>query len=146
MGARLLEERERACDEEVLEMGSEPQVYAESILKACEFCGGSSAGVRIGSNGRRSQETDCADHVRARGREIGSWQKLLLLTICSTAVAVPDVMGLVNSPPRILRQLQEADGPAVQPLRWPQLSRVAPETIWFNSSCLTGSSRQGPKH
>ncbi len=62
MGARLLEERERACDEEVLEMGSEPQVYAESILNAA-----------------------------------------------------PVVLGLVNRPPRILRQLQQADGPAVQP-------------------------------
>ena len=38
ISARLMEERERACDEEVLELGSEPQVYAESILKTCEFC------------------------------------------------------------------------------------------------------------
>jgi hypothetical protein len=30
--SRLLEERERACDEEVLLLGSEPQVYAEGIL------------------------------------------------------------------------------------------------------------------
>ena len=41
LGARLVEERERACDEEVLELGSERQVYAESILKVCEFCVGS---------------------------------------------------------------------------------------------------------
>ena len=38
ISARLMEERERACDEGVLELGSEPQVYAESILKTCEFC------------------------------------------------------------------------------------------------------------
>jgi beta-lactamase regulating signal transducer with metallopeptidase domain len=38
LGSRLVEERERACDEEVLQLGSEPQVYAESILKTCEFC------------------------------------------------------------------------------------------------------------
>ena len=37
LGARLEEERERACDEEVVRMGGEPQVYAESILKVCEF-------------------------------------------------------------------------------------------------------------
>src|ERR1700689_1464151 len=41
LGARLVEERERACDEEVLELGSDRQVYAESILKICEFCVGS---------------------------------------------------------------------------------------------------------
>src|ERR1019366_6980863 len=35
--ARLIEEREQACDEGVLLLGSEPRVYAESILKVCEF-------------------------------------------------------------------------------------------------------------
>ena len=37
LGVRLVDERERACDEEVLELGSDRQVYAESILKTCEF-------------------------------------------------------------------------------------------------------------
>jgi uncharacterized protein (TIGR03435 family) len=37
LGARLEEERERACDEEVVRLGGEPQVYAESILKVVEF-------------------------------------------------------------------------------------------------------------
>jgi len=34
---RLLNEQERACDEEVLQQGGDPQVYAESILRICEF-------------------------------------------------------------------------------------------------------------
>jgi len=37
LGARLADERERACDEEVLQLGKSAQVYAESILKTCEF-------------------------------------------------------------------------------------------------------------
>src|SRR5437773_11545961 len=41
LGSKLVEERERACDEEVLALGGERQVYAESILKVCEFCVGS---------------------------------------------------------------------------------------------------------
>jgi len=36
MERRLVEERERACDEEVLRLCGQPQVYAESILKVCE--------------------------------------------------------------------------------------------------------------
>src|SRR4029077_8104902 len=36
LGARLIDERERACDEEVLHLGGEPQVYAEGILKVCK--------------------------------------------------------------------------------------------------------------
>jgi bla regulator protein BlaR1 len=38
IGARLVEERERACDEEVLRMGSEPAAYAGGILQVCEYC------------------------------------------------------------------------------------------------------------
>jgi bla regulator protein blaR1 len=34
---RLLDEQERACDEEVLRQGGDPRIYAESILRICEF-------------------------------------------------------------------------------------------------------------
>jgi len=37
IGAKLLEERERACDEEVLSRGSEPRVYAEAIVNVCKL-------------------------------------------------------------------------------------------------------------
>jgi TonB family protein len=36
--SRLLEDRERACDEAVVQLGSEPPTYARSILKVCNFC------------------------------------------------------------------------------------------------------------
>src|SRR5262249_3858094 len=34
---RLLEERERRCDEGVLGMGCDPQVYAQGIVAVCKF-------------------------------------------------------------------------------------------------------------
>jgi beta-lactamase regulating signal transducer with metallopeptidase domain len=37
IGKRMVEERERACDEEVLQLGSEPRVYAEGILNVCKL-------------------------------------------------------------------------------------------------------------
>lgn len=37
LGARLVEERERACDETVLERGANPRGYAQAILKVCQF-------------------------------------------------------------------------------------------------------------
>ena len=37
IGIRLIEERERACDEAVLRMGSDPQDYAEGIVTVCKF-------------------------------------------------------------------------------------------------------------
>ena len=38
IGARLIDERERACDERVLALGRRPSTYAESILKTCQLC------------------------------------------------------------------------------------------------------------
>jgi len=36
-GARLVEERERACDEAVLSLGCEPRDYADAILSVCKL-------------------------------------------------------------------------------------------------------------
>src|SRR5262249_41657265 len=36
IGKQLINERERACDEEVLRLGNEPLVYAEGILNVCK--------------------------------------------------------------------------------------------------------------
>ena len=38
MSAKMNEERERACDEKVIEQNARPEAYAESILKVCAFC------------------------------------------------------------------------------------------------------------
>ena len=38
IGARLVDERERACDEQVLAFGHSPDAYAAGILKTCEVC------------------------------------------------------------------------------------------------------------
>ncbi len=37
IGSRMVEERELACDEEVLRMGCEPADYVEGILRVCRF-------------------------------------------------------------------------------------------------------------
>lgn len=37
LGARLIEERERACDEDVVRLGSDPETYATGILQTCRF-------------------------------------------------------------------------------------------------------------
>ncbi len=38
IGARMIAERERACDERVLAEGHDPHIYAGAILKVCRFC------------------------------------------------------------------------------------------------------------
>jgi bla regulator protein blaR1 len=38
IGSCLIDERERACDEAVVQAGGEARVYAEGILNVCKFC------------------------------------------------------------------------------------------------------------
>ena len=67
LGARLVDERERACDEEVIRLGSEPQVYAESILKTCEFYVESRLACVAGVTGSDLKQADRGDHEPRRG-------------------------------------------------------------------------------
>jgi hypothetical protein len=66
IGARLMEERERACDEEVLRLGSEPHIYAEGIVNVCKLYAESPlvciSGV-TGSNIKKRIEVIMANHI-----------------------------------------------------------------------------------
>jgi uncharacterized protein (TIGR03435 family) len=93
-GARLMEERERACDEEVLRMGSEPAVYAEGILKICELYATSplpcAAGV-TGGNLKKRIEGIMTNRTKPR---LGAGKKLVLAAGGMLAVTVPIVVGI----------------------------------------------------
>jgi len=91
LGARLVDERERACDEEVLESGSDSQVYAECILKICEFCVGSPLPCVSGVTGadlKRRIVRIMSDRV---ARKLDFRRKLLLAAAAILAVAAPIV-------------------------------------------------------
>ena len=95
MGARLLEERERSCDEAVLQIGNEPAQYADAILKACRFCVESPLTCVSGVSGsdlkrRMVQIMNSATIPLSRSR------KMLLATVALAAVAGPIAMGLMN--------------------------------------------------
>lgn len=98
LGARLMEERERACDEEVLLMGSEPAVYAEGILKICELYLESSmpcvSGV-TGANLRKRIEEIMSNRT---GVNLSSAKKAFLAIVGISAVAVPTIIGVMNAP------------------------------------------------
>jgi bla regulator protein blaR1 len=69
IGAHLLRERERACDEAVLNAGTEPRVYAEAILNVCRLFIESPllcvSGV-TGSNLKRRMEAILANYIGQR--------------------------------------------------------------------------------
>ena len=99
VGSRLIDERERACDEEVLQRGSERHLYAESILKICEFCLSSPltcvSGV-TGSDLKKRMAHIMTDHVI---RNLNFPRKLLLWAAACLAIALPIAFGLLNVTP-----------------------------------------------
>jgi bla regulator protein blaR1 len=98
IGTRLVAERELACDEEVLRLGSEPKVYAEGILKICEWYLESPvecvAGVTGSNIGRRVRAI--MTHRGTERMNIG--QKLVLTAAGVAALAVPVITGMLNAP------------------------------------------------
>jgi bla regulator protein blaR1 len=100
MGMRLLNERERACDEAVLESGGDRQVYAESILKICEFCVGFPlpcvSGVTSADLKQRITRI-MSDHLT---RKLDLGRKLLLAAAAVLAVTAPIAAGMLHLTPR----------------------------------------------
>ncbi|MGH9494411.1 MAG: M56 family metallopeptidase [Candidatus Sulfotelmatobacter sp.] len=99
LGARMVDERERACDEEVLELGGERQIYAESILKVCEFCVGSQLACVAGVTGadlKKRMVHIMSEHVV---RKLNFGKKLLLTAVAVAAIAAPVVFGLLHPTP-----------------------------------------------
>ena len=69
VGSRLVTERERACDEEVLHMGADNRSYAEGILKVCNFGLRSPVAFVAGVGGPRADGANRVDsHASERRR------------------------------------------------------------------------------
>lgn len=107
IGAKLVEERERACDEGVLNLGSEPHVYAEAILNVCKLYVESPlvcvAGV-TGANLKRRIQDIMTQRV---GGRLSSARKLLLAGAALLAVIGPVLTGVMVGP-RLRAQSQAA--------------------------------------
>jgi bla regulator protein blaR1 len=93
IGARLVEERERACDEAVVRAGHDGRTYAEGILNVCERYVASALKCAAGISGadlkRRVIEV-------ARSRvmsKLAIQKKILLGTFAFCTLAVPIIFG-----------------------------------------------------
>jgi len=107
LGTRLVEEREVACDEEVLELGSERQVYAESILKICEFCVGSPLACVSGVTGADLKKRIVRIMTYGAARKLNFSKKLFIGAAGLVAIAAPVVFSLAHAAPRE-RQSQDS--------------------------------------
>jgi bla regulator protein BlaR1 len=96
LGARLVDERERACDQDVLRAGAEPDDYAEGILRTVRSYVESPlvcvAGV-TGSDLKRRIEDIMQNRT---GVSLPTWQRGLLAAAGVTALAVPIAIGTLS--------------------------------------------------
>lgn len=99
LGARLLDERERACDEQVLESGSQRSVYAESILKVCEFCVEAPLPCVSGVTGADLKKRMVHIMSENVARKLNFVKKLLLSSAAIVAIALPVGFGLMHATP-----------------------------------------------
>lgn len=95
IGARLVSERERSCDEDVVRLGNQPEVYAQAILNVCKLYAESPLACVSGVTGadiRRRIEVIMSSQVIA-GLSLG--KKALLACAGVVAVAGPVTTGVL---------------------------------------------------
>ncbi len=98
LGARMVEERERACDEEVIRQGTQPEVYAESILNVCRLYLRSETAFVAGVADADLKQR--IERIMSRGvaRNLSVGRKLLLAVAGVAAIAVPIAIGMIDGP------------------------------------------------
>jgi bla regulator protein blaR1 len=89
IGARLLDERERACDEAVIAAGLEPREYADAIVNVCRFYVESPLTCVAGVTGADLKKRLRAILAGAAVRDLSAAQKFALIILAITAMAVP---------------------------------------------------------
>jgi len=107
IGSRLVVERERACDEHVLRLGSDPRVYAEAIVNVCRYYVESPLVCMSGITGSDLKNRIIKIMAHRIGQNLTLPGKLLLSAAGIAVVVAPIAIGLVVAP-RIHAQAETA--------------------------------------
>jgi beta-lactamase regulating signal transducer with metallopeptidase domain len=97
IGTRLLEERERACDEAVLSLGNEPHDYAEGILNVCKSYLESPLACVSGVTGSKLKMRIQAILTGDAPSGLNFAKKLTLAVAGTSALALPVVVGIIST-------------------------------------------------
>ncbi len=99
LGVRLVEERERACDEEVLRLGARPQIYAESILNVCRLYIESPLACVSGVTGSDLKKRIEAIMKNRAVLRVNLVRKIALVALAIAAIALPVTLGVFSAAP-----------------------------------------------
>ena len=114
IGARLVDERERACDEYVLDMFGEPHTYAQGILNVCKLYVESPIACVSGVSGANLKRRIEAIMIKRIGRNLNRVRKAGLAGAAAAALAIPFAAGMITAPVRASFQPASAEATAGQ--------------------------------
>jgi len=97
IGKRMVEERERACDEEVLREFGEPKAYAEGILNVCKLYVESPLTCVSGVTGANLKKRIEAIMTNRIGLRLNFAKKAALAATVTAALAMPIVVGMMHA-------------------------------------------------
>lgn len=109
IGAQLVLERERACDEGVLSLGTEPRDYAEGILNVCKSYIESPLSCVSGVTSSNLKKRIQAILSGGAPDSLNFAKKLCLTVAGMTTLALPIVAGIIGAP-HIRAQSQPGPG------------------------------------
>jgi uncharacterized protein (TIGR03435 family) len=109
IGARLLDEREKACDETVLESGNNAEIYAEGILNVCKFCIEAPLACVSGISGADLKSRIVRIMSERVASQLGLSRKILLGAASFVAIAAPTAVGVFHADQtEVLARAQDA--------------------------------------
>lgn len=97
LGARLIAERERACDESVLAAGIDARIYAHSILKVCRFSKQPSIACAAGACGGPLSLRMEAIMNSQRALPLGPARRLFITSAMAVALLAMGVSALASA-------------------------------------------------
>lgn len=98
IGKQMVAEREAACDEEVVRLGSEPRTYAEGILNVCKLYVESPLPCASGVTGADLKRRIATIMSRRKALSLRLWHKIALAGCGLAAVAAPFLLGVLHAP------------------------------------------------
>ena len=153
ISGRLLDERERACDEAVLLLGNEPRGYAEGLVRLCEFyvespvaCVAGVTGSDLKSRIYRIMRGDTGRALSRRARTLLQATALGVMTapIAIAAMAPPLAIGLPAERFFRIPRLMLAWAPRDPTHAWDPNARFATAAIFPTSASRDGGYRVTP--
>jgi bla regulator protein BlaR1 len=125
MSTRLSEERERACDERVMQQNAPLEAYAESILTVCAFCMEPAAPCVSGVSGADLKQRILRIMTGRSGAALSVGRKFLLVAVGMLLIAAPVGYGVLHG-----QQVQPAPGDQTKGYAWtPDLPKYEIATV-----------------